>query len=332
MCDRGVPFHAGGTRSAVPRRMRPPTLRALVRVVPLTFVAGCAATMPFSPLTPATVSSGMPLGPSYMLVAAPADDASLLGCTASDSPGRGWSIAAGGLPGACAEKLTPADGRELPGTFEDTLQLAPGGNARAALERFGFDDVPGKILYFHYRLAVTRLVSRRATPEYASCCRAGTPCGDAFVTTLLYGDGEYSLGVESNEKDASALPLDGASDGFVFAKVVRRTAVHGYLAAELEERADGTGELIGLLGDPAAVQPRLNKENLSPSARALFESHRIDVVALEPSPAPEWYAFRDARGRSPRTSSPIDTARSRPLTTSTRMRFTRNRTCSAGHI
>ena len=102
--------------------------------------------------------------------------------------------------------------------------------------------------------------------------------------------------MESNEKDASALPLDGASDGFVFAKVVRRTAVHGYLAAELEERADGTGELIGLLGDPAAVQPRLNKENLSPSARALFESHRIDVVALEPSPAPEWYAFRDARG------------------------------------
>ena len=111
MCDRGVPFHAGGTRSAVPRRMRPPTLRALVRVVPLTFVAGCAATMPFSPLTPATVSSGMPLGPSYMLVAAPADDASLLGCTASDSPGRGWSDRRGRSPRRVRRK---ADTRRRP--------------------------------------------------------------------------------------------------------------------------------------------------------------------------------------------------------------------------
>ena len=182
-------------------------MRQLSCLAVLPILAGCGAAAPFHPSSPADVAAGSPLGPSYMLVPLPSDDEALLGRVLLDVPDNGRSLEEVSRPNECADKLTPKKEGPLASTFEDAQELSAGGKARAALGAFGFEGDAQTATHFYYKLDVNKRVAQADTTDYVACCKEKGTCGYGFVSTLVYGDGEYATATENSGDAKFNLPI-----------------------------------------------------------------------------------------------------------------------------
>ncbi len=274
-----------------------PVLRHLIAVALVPLVAGCGAAAPFHPATPGEpTAAGSPLGPSYILVALPNNDDSLLGRVLLDVPENGRSLEEVSRPNECADKLTPKKDGPIASTFEDAQELAAGGKARAALGAFGFEGDAQTATHFYYKLDVNRRVAQTDTSEYVACCKDKGTCGYGFISALIFGDGQYATATENSADASIDIPVAGGAGGFVKAKILHKQNVHGYLAALVTITDPAKSKAISVMGDPAAAGIALTEQSLPDQVKARFELQKIRLAAQGSGPQEFAYAFQDGNG------------------------------------
>jgi hypothetical protein len=252
--------------------------------------------VPFHPATPAEVAAGSPLGPSYILVPLPNDDDTLLGRVLLDVPDNGRSLDEVSRPNECADKLADKKEGPLASTFEDAEELSAGGKARAALGAFGFEGDAETATHFYYKLDVNKRVSQTDTTAYVACCKDKGTCGYGFVSSLIYGDGEYATATVNSAEGSVFIPVAGGAGGFVKAKILHKRNVHGYVAALVTVTDLAKSKAISVLGDPAAAGIELTEQNLPEQVKARFELQKIEVVPSDGSPVEFAYHLNDGHG------------------------------------
>jgi hypothetical protein len=266
-------------------------------VAPL-LVAGCPASEPFHPSTPAdATAAGSPLGPSYILVPLPNDDDSLLGRVLLDVPDSGRSLDEVSRPNECADKLTPKKPGPLASTFEDAQELAAGGKARAALGAFGFEGDAQTATHFYYKLDVSKRIAQTDTPDYVACCKEKGSCGYGFISALVYGDGQYATARENSAEGSVSIPLAGEAGGFVKASILHKRSVHGYVAALVTVTDQTKAKTISVLGDPAAAGIKLDEQNLPDQIKARFELEKVQLQVTGASSNEYAYVLSDGHGK-----------------------------------
>jgi hypothetical protein len=267
-------------------------------------LAGCSGGEMFHTSTPADVSRGSPLGPSYVLVPLPNEDQSLLGRVLLKPLEDGRSLDEVSRPNECASKLTGPKEGPLASTFEDAQELAQGAKARATLATFGFEGDAQTASHFYYKLDVSKRSSQSDTTDYVACCKEKNACGYGFVSALIYGEGEYATAAESSAQGSVSIPAIGGAGGFVKAKVLHKRKVRGYVAAVVTVTDPRATKEIGVLGDPAAAGITVDEQNLPEQVKARFEAAKIrvapidakEVAMLGPTNVETAYVFRDGNG------------------------------------
>ncbi len=170
-----------------------------------------------------------PLGPSFVLIAQPTGDVTLLGKMLRESPSEARTLDESAITNPCAEKLEEAKTSATLNAFEDAQDLGVGAHAQATLGRFGFQGDASHATHFVYKISTTKRVTRTETPEYMACC-AERGCGFGYVSTLVFGDGEYSSAAETDVSGKVDVAVASAS-GATALRVLHRRAVQGYIAA-----------------------------------------------------------------------------------------------------
>jgi hypothetical protein len=257
-----------------------PFRRALSSLCLLPLIGGCGAVVPFHPSTPDDVAPGSPLGPSYILVPLPNDDDALLGRILLDVPENGRSLDEVSRPNECSDRLSPKKEGPLASTFEDAQELSAGGKARGALGAFGFEGDAQTATHFYYKLDVNKRVSQTDTTEYVACCKEKGTCGYGFISSLIYGDGQYATAAETSAEGSVTIPVAGGAGGFVKAKILHRRNVHGYVAALVTVTDPQSSKSPTVLGDPAALGITMTEENLPEQVRKRFQLQTVRVEEM----------------------------------------------------
>jgi hypothetical protein len=194
----------------------------------------------------------------------------------------------------CADKLATKTEEPLATTFQDGLELAAGGKARAALGVFGFEGDAQAATHFYYTLDVSKRVDQADTTAYVSCCKEKGTCGYGFISALIYGTGEYATATETSAEGGIDFPVAGGAGGFVKAKVLHRRSVHGFVAAVIN--MTDSSKSIGLLGDPAAAGIVITAQELPDQGKATFEEQKIEIIRADIGDPQFSYAFKDTSG------------------------------------
>ena len=90
-------------------------------------------------------------------------------------------------------------------------RLAMGASASATLGTFGFAGSVQSATHLVYSLETTQQIRATDTVEYVECCKAAE-CGYGFVSSLVYGHGEYAR-AEEYLGEAQADFLFAAAEG-----------------------------------------------------------------------------------------------------------------------
>lgn len=192
-------------------------------------LSGCGST-PVPRLNSARdAATSSPLGPSYLLIPLPSEDDAILGRILPSLPEPGRAIEEVARPNPCVKFLGDAKASALSSTFEDAQELSGGAKASATLGTFGFGGDVEHATHFMYKLNTEKRISRTDTTEYEECC-AKKQCGYGYVSALIYGDGEYATG-EETEVSASANVSFASATGTTRLKVLHKRKIKGYLAA-----------------------------------------------------------------------------------------------------
>jgi hypothetical protein len=230
-----------------------------------------------------------PLGPSYVLVPLPNEDAGLLGRVLPSFPDAGRSLDEVSQPNPCAEHLAPPATAPSLNTFEDAEELSMDASASATLGMFGFRADAGHATHLVYKLRTERQVHQRDTAGYGPCCQA-KGCGYGYIAALVYGSGEYASAEEA--RGSARVDMAFASGtGSVGLRVLHRRSVCGYLAAivRITERGAEKREL-GPLG---VADTAVNLSTTNEQYRGMYDKEKVWVCS---SGIQRTWAFCDVRG------------------------------------
>ena len=265
----------------------------IASVVLVAFASGCGSTpTPRSTATNTPTEPKLPIGDEYVLVPGPSDDDTILGRIIVSAPQAGEPIAKLIQPNPCADKLEPAKTFAMTAAYEDAEELAVGAKASATLGLFGFGADVSHATHFLYKLAPQKKVVRADTTEYAACCaeKGGNACGYGYVQSIVYGDGEYATGEETNASAGVDIVSVGSTSGAVALKVLHRKKVHGYFAIGVHPRDPSKKDDVGPLG--VAKAAGISETSASDQVKAIYESQKMKV-GVSPYGG---YAFSDAQG------------------------------------
>jgi len=251
----------------------------LAAAVVLGLLVGCGPPQVRTPETSTEPAEVSPLGPSYKLIPLPSADDSLLGRILHEPPLPGQALEEVSAPNPCAAELGPPKPTPLSNTFEDAQELAFSTSARAKLGAFGFSADANRATHFVYRLTTQQRVSRVDTTGYVECCKEND-CGYGYVSTLVFGEGEYATGEETSGGGSVDIAFAGA-EGHVALRVLHRRKVKGYVAAVVKV-TDQT-KAPAAEPEPGATIPE--------SVRKVYEANQISTQAAEGT-----YQFVDGRG------------------------------------
>jgi len=284
------------TTSSVAPPERDLRARALASFFAVPLLLGCGGAQ-FHPSAPANAAgTSSALGPSYTLLPRSRDDDTLLGRVLLDVPDNGRSLDELSRPNECADKLEARKEDPVVVTFEDAVELSPGGKAGAALRTFGFEEDGQAATHFYYKIDLEKRLTQTVTPDYLACCKDKGTCGYGVISALGYGQAQYATAVESRADGSVDIPVAGGERGMIKARLLHKRFAYGYIAA-LVTVTDGAGaKTINVLGDTtaAAVEPR--EQDLPEQARRQLEAQKIQVVSNGGSPAEYAYSFRDGNG------------------------------------
>jgi hypothetical protein len=257
-------------------------------LVALITLVGCGSSVPRPRLDVNDARAPNPLGPSYVLLPAPADEAGMLGRMLEAPPAPGRALEEIARPNPCAEHLEPARESAQASSFENAEELTVSAGARATLGMFGFSVDLERATHFLYRLRTSRRVQRADTTAYVQCCQTQA-CGYGFVSALIYGEGEYATGEEAHGKGGVDVAF-ASGGGAVALKVLSRRQVRGFVAALVTVTAKDRGPALGALGVPAS---EVNLSTTTEAYRQMYDKHRIRVCS---DPVKTEWSFCDVRG------------------------------------
>lgn len=228
-----------------------------------------------------------PLGPSYVLIPLPSDDDALLGRILHELPDPGRSIEEISRPNPCAEHLSDVKVMPIANKYEDAQELSFGASASAMLGTFGFAGDAKRASYFVYKINTEKRAARADTNEYVQCCQQND-CGYGFVSSLVYGDGEYATAEESAAKGGATIGVASA-EGQLDLKVLNRRNVRGWLAALVTVTDKSKAAQFGALG--IAKQAGVEEESMSDQVKAIYDNNKVVVAG-----AGNNYVFRMGSG------------------------------------
>ena len=160
----------------------------------------------------------------------PSEDDSILGRIVQDEPEAATSFENTARPNPCEGHLTDPRMDALEQEIHKAVALGAQAEARATLSGYGFSAATSTDTHLVFDLTTTRKVVRRDTSEYLACCREHD-CGFGYISTLVYGAGEYASGRETRvEAEADYLRLVAAG-GKVNVSASERKRVKGWVAA-----------------------------------------------------------------------------------------------------
>jgi hypothetical protein len=164
------------------------------------------------------------------MIPVPSDDDSILGRIVQSEPGTTTSFEAEARPNPCEQHLQPPREDALEQEIHRAQEIGGGAHARAMLHGFGFSAQTEHDTHLVFDVGTTKKVVRRDTAEYLACCRSHD-CGFGYISTLVYGRGEYAAGRETRvQAEADYLGLAGGG-GTVNVAASERRSVRGYVAA-----------------------------------------------------------------------------------------------------
>jgi len=167
---------------------------------------------------------------NYRTVPTPSEDDSILGRIVMSEPRAATSFEAEARPNPCEHHLEPARDSEMVQEVHRAQRLGAGAEANATLNGFGFSTRVEGDTHLVFDLATARKLVRRDTAEYTQCCR-GHDCGFGYISTLVYGRGEYASGRETRvAAEADYLGLAGGGTT-VNVAASERKQVQGWVMA-----------------------------------------------------------------------------------------------------
>ncbi len=181
------------------------------------------------------------LGPSKYLIPLPGDDTSLLGRIVMQLPPRGADIEPFTRPNPCAQHLSQPRETRLESQFVDAMGDSAEVNG-SILTNFGFGASAGRATHLAYSVSTTRQLVVTDTLEYEACCTQ-YECGYGFVSSLVYGEGEYASAERAHGEVGARIGVVDLGSGGEF-RVLQSRKVRGWLAAS-----------VGLTRAPLAVAP-----------------------------------------------------------------------------
>lgn len=172
-----------------------------------------------------------PAGDSaFRMVPVPSEDDTILGRIVMNEPQAASSFEAEARPNPCADFLEPVVEHELAQEIHKAQQLGGDVQARATLKGFGFSASVAEDTHLVFDLTTSVKKVRRDTSDYLACCREHD-CGFGYISTLVYGEGEYASGRATRvEAEADYLGLAGGG-GSVNIAASERKHVRGYVLA-----------------------------------------------------------------------------------------------------
>ncbi len=167
---------------------------------------------------------------AFRSIPVPSEDDTILGRVLMEEPPAASSFESQARPNPCEKYLEPLREYEMVQEVHRAQQLGTGAQAKATLHGFGFSSTVEGDTHLVFDLTTTKKLVRRDTAEYNSCCRSHD-CGFGYVSTLVYGRGEYASGRETRvAAEADYLGLAGGG-GTVNVAASERKAVQGYVMA-----------------------------------------------------------------------------------------------------
>jgi len=214
-------------------------------------------------------ASGNPLGPSYVLIPLPSDDDALLGRILPELPEGGRSLEEIAQPNPCAEYLSDAKTTPLASSFDYAQELEMGAHAKVALSTFGFSGDAERATHFVYQLKTEKRVARVDTNEYVTCCKEND-CGYGFISTLIYGEGEYKTGEESRVTADVNVAVVASVGGSASLKILNKRKVKGWIAALVRVTDKKQKGQVGALG--VAQAAGIDEEKIAEHVRGLKQA------------------------------------------------------------
>jgi hypothetical protein len=255
----------------------------------LVALAGCAS-VPEPRAGLKGTTEGNPLGPSYMLMPLPTEDDALLGRMVPEVPEPGRTLEEIARANPCGDKLTQKKETRLASTYEYAEELAAGAKAEAALGAFGFKAEGGRATHFVYKLKTDRRAAVTDTVDYDKCCKEAGGCGYGYVSSLVYGTGEYATGEETSGSAGVNVVGVGSASGSVALKILNKRQVKGWVAVVITVTDPTKKEHVGPLGIAQAAG--ITETTIAQTVRAVYDGEKMAVV-----PQGESYVFQDGRGR-----------------------------------
>lgn len=172
-----------------------------------------------------------PLGPSFWLNPTPSESTALLGRSFERAPDAAFSLAEQSQPNPCEAALPAPTAATMSNHYENAVELSSSGNGQALLGLFGMSVEASDVSHLLFKLQTSRTLERLDTSEYAACCKTHD-CGWGYVSALIYGDGEYLTGQETDVKASGSHELVRVRGRQTY-RVIQRKQIHGWLAAVL---------------------------------------------------------------------------------------------------
>lgn len=210
------------------RRLRPLfAVVASILTFSLSLTNGCARTVgKVGAPTPDKLTGD----DAFRMVSVPGQDTSVLGRIVMNEPPPGSSFEAEARPNPCAEHLEQVSEHDLQQEVHRAQELGVAVDAKATLQGFGFSAGVAEDTHLVFDLTTNKKIVRRDTLDYLACCREHD-CGFGYVSTLVYGQGEYASGRATRvEGEADYLGLAGGGTTVNIAASERKQ-VQGWVLA-----------------------------------------------------------------------------------------------------
>ncbi len=230
-----------------------------------------------------------------VLLPLPGDDSSLLGRLVVRQPPPGADLFAYTRPNPCGQYLTPATRTALESHYVDSMGDQANVDARL-LESFGFGASASRATHLTYDLRTSEELTVNDTTDYEACC-AQTNCGYGFVSSLVYGFGEYAAAEAS--QGSVGTPVGTATLGASGQmQVLQSRRIQGWVAASVHPHHGASGSAG--VGRTASRRPVTNAdgiddrdiESMTEGARRAYGDSRILVLGSS-----DGYTFVDGTGK-----------------------------------
>jgi hypothetical protein len=177
------------------------------------------------------VQRDSPLGPSFWLNPVPSETPSLLGRSFKRPPDAAFSLTEQSEPNPCEAALPAPTQAAMSNHYENAMDLSSTGNGQALLGLFGMTAEASHVSHLLFKVQTSQRLERLDSNEYVACCKTHD-CGWGYVSALIYGDGEYLSGQQTDAAASGNYEVIQLK-GNLHYRVLERKQIHGWLAAVL---------------------------------------------------------------------------------------------------